>query len=101
MVQVDGVDIQLFGLATCQNTHGGPLVAEGDTSLLGGSLEVCNWPPLAAYSFWLQIDQLKCCPELAPGTFLEYCTAKVGWYVMACPRDILHTEQTAARPTGP
>lgn len=78
-----GVNIQLFGLATCQNTHGGPFVARGRHQPVG-LLEVCNGPPLAAYSFWLQIDKLRRCPELAPGTFLEYC--KVGWYVMACPR---------------
>ena len=71
------VDIQLFGLATCQNTHGGPFATEGDTSLFG-FLEVCGGPPLAAYSFGLQIGKLRCCPELAPGTLLEYCK---GWLV--------------------
>lgn len=34
-VRLMGVDVQLLGLATCQNTHGGPFVAEGSTSLLG------------------------------------------------------------------
>lgn len=90
-----GVNVQLFGLATCQNTHGGPFVTEGNTSLLG-FLGVWYGGPLAGYSFGLQIGKLRCCPESAPGTFLELLQS---WLVRHGLSEICCRPTTA--PTGP
>lgn len=92
-------DIQLFGLATCQNTHGGmDLWWDRATPACWGFLEVCN----GASTCCLQLSGCKSISSNAiqiwhlahfRSTVLQK-SAGTSWPV----RDILHADQTAARP---